>query len=217
MINHARSSAKSQGSRLSACSTPAFAKKVIDEIPEELRAALDPVVDLVGKVTEAIKNMDKHIEQLCDEEHPETKILRQIKGIGPVTSLTYILVIEDPTRFKSSRSVGPYLGLTSRQNQSGDSSPELRITKEGDRALRTLLVGSAHYILGPFGPDCDLKRWGLALASRGKKNAKKRAVVGVARKLAVLLHSLWTTGEVYDPLRQEKARKRQRGTAALAS
>ena len=71
--------------------------------------------------------------------------------------------------------------------------------------LRRLLVCSAHYILGPFGPDTDLRRWGLALASHGRKNAKKRAVVAVARKLAVLLHHLWVTGEVYQPLRDVAA------------
>lgn len=72
--------------------------------------------------------------------------------------------------------------------------------------LRRLLVSSAHYILGPFGPDTDLRRWGLTLAARGGKNAKKRAVVALARKLAVLLHRLWSTGEVYEPLRNASKR-----------
>src|SRR3972149_11666527 len=74
----------------------------------------------------------------------------------------------------------------------------------GDSYLRRLLVGSAQYILGPFGPDRDLSRWGLKLAERGGKNAKRRAIVAVARKLAILLHHLWTNGVIYDPLYQEK-------------
>ena len=94
--------------------------------------------------------------------------------------------------------MGCYWGLRPKQQDSGDRSPQLRITKAGD-----ILVSSAHYIIGPFGPDTDLRRWGLKLCERGGKNAKKRAVVAVARKLAVLLHRLWVTGEVYEPLRNQ--------------
>ena len=119
--------------------------------------------------------------------------------MGTLTALGYILTLENPHRFRRSREVGPALGLVPRRDQSGDRDPQLRITKTGDAYLRRLLVGSAQYILGPFGPDCDLRRWGLKLAERGGKNAKKRAVVGVGRKLAVLLHHLWKTGEIYDP------------------
>jgi transposase len=79
--------------------------------------------------------------------------------------------------------------------------------------VRRLLVGSAHYILGPFGPDTDLRRYGLRLSERGGRNAKKRAVVAVARKLAVLLHRLWVSGEVYDPLHHTLAE----GTAVEAT
>lgn len=128
-------------------------------------------------------------------------------GVGPVTALTYVLTIDDPARFRKSRAVGSYLGLACRRSQSGDKDPELRITKAGDPALRFLLVQAAHYILGPFGPDTDLKRWGLALATRGRKNARKRAVVAVARKLGVLLHRLWVTGTVYEPLRNSEPRQ----------
>jgi transposase len=142
---------------------------------------------------------------LCRERYPETDLLRQVTGVGALTSLSYVLTIEDPLRFRRSRAVGAYLGLSSRRSQSGEQDPELRITRAGDEEMRRLLVGSAHYILGPFGPDCDLRRWGLALAERGKKNAKKRAVVAVARKLAVLMHRLWLTAEVYEPLRKAAA------------
>jgi transposase len=139
------------------------------------------------------------IEQLCQEHYPETHHLRQVSGVGPITALAYVLTLDDPDRFRKSREVAPALGLVPKRDQSGDRDPQLRITKTGDSYLRRLLVGSAQYILGPFGPDCDLRRWGLKLAQRGGKNAKKRAVVAVARKLAVLLHRLWVTGEVYDP------------------
>ena len=128
-------------------------------------------------------------------------LLRQVKGVGPLTSLAYVLTLENPERFAKSRDVGPYLGLVPKQEDSGDSQPQLGISKAGDEMVRRLLVGSAHYILGPFGPDTDLRRYGLRLCERGGKNAKKRAAVAVARKLAVLLHRLWVSGEVYEPLR----------------
>ena len=118
--------------------------------------------------------------------------------MGPITVLAYILTLEEPERFDNSRSVGAFLGLTPRRDQSGETDRQLRITKAGNKYLRQLLVGCAQYILGPFGPESDLKEFGLRLAARGGKNAKRRAVVAVARKLAVLLHRLWITGEVYD-------------------
>ena len=122
--------------------------------------------------------------------------------MGPLTSLAYVLTLENPDRFPKSRDVGPYLGLVPKQEDSGDRQPQLRISKMGDVMVRRLLVVSAHYIVGPFGPDTELRRYGLRLCERGGKNAKKRAVVAVARKLAVLLHKLWVSGEVYEPLRQ---------------
>jgi transposase len=132
--------------------------------------------------------------------------LSQVNGVGPITALCYVLTIEDPKRIQRSRNVGAYLGLRPRQRQSGQRDPELRITKAGDRNLRRLLVQCAQYILGPFGEDSDLRRWGLALASRGAATAKKKAVIAVARKLSVLLHRLWSTGEVYEPLRNAERR-----------
>jgi len=134
------------------------------------------------------------------ERYPETQLLRQVEGVGPLTALTFVLTLEDPYRFEKSRSVGAYLGLVPATARSGDRDPQKRISKEGDEMLRKLLVSCAHYVLGPFGSDSDLRRHGEKIASRGGKNAKKRAVVAVARKLAVLLHRLWVTGETYDPL-----------------
>ena len=141
------------------------------------------------------------MEEITEAKYPEVARLRQVDGVGPVTALTFVLTIEDPRRFRNSRTVGAYVGLTTKQNQSGEANPEMRITKAGDCDLRRLLVCCAQYILGAFGSDSDLRRWGLKLAARGDKAAKKRAIVAVARKLAVLLHRLWVSGETYEPLR----------------
>ena len=204
LVNHARGIVKSIGGRLPSCSTSYFHKRVRQDLPDELKPALTPVLDMIGALTQKIQRLEARIERLATKRYPETVLLRQVSGVGPLTALSFVLTVEDPWRFKSSRAVGPYLGLRPRQSQSGKQDPELRITKAGDTDLRRLLVGSAHYILGPFGPDTDLRRWGLALAARGKKNAKKRAVVAVARKLAVLLHRLWVTAQVYEPLRNNE-------------
>jgi transposase len=205
LINHARSIVKSSGARLPSCSADSFAHKVAPDIPEPLQPALLPILDTIASLTQQIQSYDQTNEELCRERYPETRVLREISGVGPLTSLAFILTLENPARFHRSREVGPAIGLVPRRDQSGDQDPQLRITKTGDAYLRRLLVGSAQYILGPFGPDCDLRRWGLKLAERGGKNAKKRAVVGVARKLAIVLHHLWKTGEVYDPFYQSKS------------
>jgi transposase len=202
LVNHIRGVVKSFGQRFPTCSTESFHKHA-DKIPEALRPALAPVMEQIQMLNRRLKEYELKIEQVCKEEYPETRALRGVPGVGPVTSLAYVLTLEDPNRFKNSRSVGPYLGFVPRRNQTGESDPQLPITKAGDPYLRRLLVGSAHYILGPFGPDTDLRRWGLRLAGRGGKNAKKRSTVAVARKLSVLLYRLWKTGEAYQPLQVE--------------
>lgn len=200
LVNHVRGTVKAFGARLPACSTESFARKVAPAIPTELAPALGPVLATIADLSRAIRRYDRDIETLAAERYPATARLRQVDGVGPLTALAYVLTIEDPTRFRKSRAVGAYLGLVPKRSDSGQAEPQLRITKAGDEMLRRLLVGAAHYILGPFGPDSDLRRWGLTLAARGGKNAKKRAVVAVARKLAVVLHHLWITDEVYEPL-----------------
>jgi transposase len=202
LINAIRGLVKSMGGRLPKCSTASFPHKVEEALPAGVREVLLPLVQLVESLGNCIKGYDGRIERLGSEKYPHTKLLRQVKGVGPITALAYVLTLEDPKRFTRSRDVGPYLGLVPKQEDSGDSQPQLRITKMGDVMVRRLLVGSAQHILGPFGPDTDLRRYGLRLSERGGKNAKKRAVVAVARKLAVLLHHLWVSGEVYDPLHQ---------------
>jgi transposase len=203
LINHVRGAVKPFGARLPACDAHAFHKKVGAAIPEDLRPALEPVLAMIAQLTSEIRAADSRIEELGRERYPETRVLQQIQGVGSLISLTYVLTIADPSRFKSSRDIGPYLGLVPRQRESGARAPQLRITKAGDKYLRQLLVNGAHYILGYRGPDTDLRRWGLAHAG-SSKSAKKKAVVAVARKLAVLLHRLWVTGEVYIPVRSEQ-------------
>jgi transposase len=201
LVNHVRGAVKSFGARLPKCPARSFHKRAPGHIPEALLPALGPVLETIGSLTQRIRDYERQLEAIAKERYPqETELLRQVEGVGPLTALTFVLTLEDPYRFEKSRSVGAYLGLVPASDKSGDRDPQKRISKEGDEMLRKLLVGSAHYILGPFGGDSDLRRHGEKIASRGAKNAKKRAAVAVARKLAVLLHRLWVTGEVYDPL-----------------
>lgn len=204
LINHVRGVVKSLGGRLKSCSATSFHKQAVGQLSETAKPALLPVIETICGLTRRIRQYDRQIEQLASESYPATDLLREVAGVGALTAVYFVLILGDPSRFRSSRAVGAYLGLRPRRSQSGKSDPELRITKVGDRELRRLLVSAAHYILGPFGPDTDLRRWGLTLAARGRKNAKKRAVVAVARKLAVLLHRLWTTAEVYEPLKHQE-------------
>jgi len=206
LVNHVRSTVKGTGCRINKCSTEAFARKSVESIPDGLRPALLPVIEAIEGLSEKIRAFDKEIATRMEERHPEAKRLSQVPGVGPVTSMGFVLTVEDPSRFKKSRSVGPYLGMTARRDQSGKTDKQLRITKSGDEYTRRLLVGCSHHILGPFGAEGELRRFGLRLAARGGKNAKRRAIVAVARKLGVLLHRLWVSGEAYDPeyLKQKK-------------
>ena len=203
LINCVRGLVKSSGSRLPKCSAESFHKKAKDSVPEKLRPAIAPLLVQIGSLSTRIRKYDQAVSRLAHKKYPETRSLQQVKGVGDLTSVAYVLTLEKPERLAKSRDAGPYVGLIPKQDDSGDSSKQLGITKTGDMMLRRLMVGSAQYILGPFGEDCDLRQFGLKLAARGGKNAKKRAVVAVARKLAVLLHRLWLTGEVYEPLRQK--------------
>jgi transposase len=200
LVNHVRGTVKSFGHRLPKCPARSFHNRAPEHIPEALRPALEPVLEQIASLTERIRDYDRKLETICQEHYPETQLLRQVEGIGPLTALAFVLTLEDPYRFERSRSVGAYLGLVPATQKSGERDPQKRISKEGDEMLRRLLVGSAHYVLGPFGCDSDLRRHGQKIASRGGKNANKRAAVAVARKLSVLLHRLWVTAELYDPL-----------------
>lgn len=203
LITHVRGTVKSVGERISTCGSDVFHKRLTEEMPSSLRSALEPIMKSIEELTCRIRHYDNLIKELAAAKYPETERLLQIGGVGPVTSLAYVLTLEESSRFDKSRSVGPFLGMTPKRDQSGQIDKQLGITKAGDTYLRTLLVGCAQYILGVFGPDCDLRRFGLKLAARGGKNGKRRAVVAVARKLAVMMHHLWKSGEAYDPFYQQ--------------
>lgn len=202
LINQVRGMVKSFGARLPGCSAKSFAQRASKALPPELKASLEPLLEVIADLSERIRGFDQDIEAWA-KRFAVTERLRQIKGVGALTALTFVLTLDDPHRFTRSRSVGAYLGLVPASRSSGNSAPQLPITKHGDRLLRRLLVQAAHYILGPFGQDSDLRSFGLELARRGGKSGKKRAVVAVARKLAVLLHRLWVSGETYDPHRRQ--------------
>jgi transposase len=213
LVNHVRGVVKSFGARLPKCPARSFHKRAKEHLPEALLPAIEPILETIGSLTEHIRDYDRKLEAISKEHYPETDLLRQVEGVGALTALTFVLTVGDPHRFEKSRSVGAYLGLVPARDQSGDKDPQKRISREGDETLRKLLVGAAHYILGPFGSDSDLRRHGEKIAARGGKNAKKRAAVAVARKLSVLLHRLWVTGELYDPLHNTR-RRQEREEAA---
>jgi transposase len=200
LVNHVRGTVKAMGHRIPACSVEAFASRAPAAIPATMWDALAQVVETVRELTARIKQLDKQIRYLCVDRYPQTKHLLQVPGVGPITALAFVLTIETPDRFEKSRTVGAYLGLTPRRDQSGETDRQMHITKAGNRYLRRLLVGCAQYILGAFGPDCDLRRYGDRIAARGGKRAKKCAAVAVARKLAVKLHRLWANAAEYEPL-----------------
>jgi transposase len=209
LVNAARGLVKSYGQRLPKCGTYQVSEKLAEGLSAELREVLVPLFKEIESLNEHIKEYDERMEKIAKQVYPEVSLLKQVKGVGTQIALTYVLTIEDPYRFPKSRQVGCFLGLRPGRRNSGESEPQKGISKEGDRYLRTMMVQGAHYILGPFGEDSDLRRWGLKLAERGGKNAKKRAVVAVARKLAVLLHRLWVGGEVYEPLRNSQNAMRE--------
>jgi len=204
LVNAARGLVKSYGERLRKCDTRQIRREASSGLSAELRKALEPLLQEIESLNERIKEYDRRIEKMANQTYPETALLKQMKGVGDLIATTYVLTLEDPHRFRKSRDAGCFVGLQPGRRNSGENEPQMRISKEGDEYLRTLLVQGAHYILGPFGEDSDLRRWGQKLAARGGKNGKKRAVVAVARKLAVLLHRLWVSGEVYEPLRNSQ-------------
>jgi transposase len=205
LVNTARGLTKSFGERLGKCDADQMGVGKLAGMPAGLQAVLERLLVTVETMTENIQGYDKQLAEIAREHYPETALLEQISGVGQLIALTFILTLDDPNRFRRSREVGCFLGLRPKQRDSGESQPQLGISKEGDVYLRKLLVQGAHCILSRRGPDTDLKRWGLKLAGQGNKNAKKRALVAVARKLAILLHHLWVTGEVYEPLRNSQA------------
>jgi transposase len=207
-VNAARGLVKSFGQRLPKCDAASLKREHAQHLPEAIRHHIERLLGVVEELTQEIASCDQELAKVSQQRYgAETERLEQVQGVGTITALTYVLTLENPNRFAHSREVGCYVGLRPKSKQSGDSEPEMRISKEGDVYLRKLLVQCAQYILSRRGPDTDLKRWGLRIAAKGKKKAKRRAVVAVARKLAVLLHRLWVSGERYEPLRHSRARQ----------
>ena len=198
-VNAVRGLAKPCGYRLPASSTLCFAKRCMAVLPPGLVQALGPVLEQIADMTVKIKAYDRLIKQLTETEYPETQALLKVYGVGQLTALTYVLTLGSKERFQRSRDVGCYLGLRPRRSQSGERNPQLGITKAGNVYLRSLLVECANHVLGRHGKDSNLRQWGLHLASRGGKQSRNRAIVAVARKLAVLLHRIWVTQEAYVP------------------
>jgi len=201
LTNHVRAVVKAFGGRLPKTTSEAFVKKTKALLPAELVPSLEAVYEAIKAIDEQVKRLDQGIERTASR-YPDFKVVSQPHGVGTLTGLAFLLTVEDKTRFKKSRMVGAFFGLRPRRDQSGEVDKQLHITKAGDPFVRRLLVNCANFILGPFGKDSDLRQWGLAMAKRGGKNARRRAKVAVARKLAVLMHRLWVTGEDYAPLRQ---------------
>ena len=204
-VNLVRGMVKAAAGRVPACSTEAFPEKAKEEIPAALAGALAPILEQIEELNERIAECDEMIEHVARTKYPEVELMTQVHGVGWLTALTFRLTIGNPGRFERSRDVGCYVGLRPKRSQSGEQDPQLGITKAGNERLRRMLVNCAHHIIGPFGADSDLRRWGLKLAEQSRaRGAKQRAVVAVARKLAVLLHRLWVGGEIYEPLRNSQ-------------
>ena len=203
LVQSVRFSLKSLGLRVASCSAPVFPRRVRETLAGHgtLLAGIEPVLTVVAAMNSSIAELDRQVERLGAEKYPVAQKLRQIPGVGPVTSLAFVLAVEDPSRIGATRDIGAYFGIVPRRDQSGNSDKSLGISKTGNAYVRTLLVQCAQHILGPHGPESDLRRFGLRLAERGGRAAKRKAIVAVARKLAVLMLSLWKSGEDYRPLR----------------
>ena len=200
LINTARGLAKASGHRLPSSTSEQFVARSRATLPTVLEASVGPLLEQIEQLNIQIRKMEAGIQRLVQQRYPETARLEQVPAVGPITALTFLLTIEDPSRFRKSRDVGSFLGMCPRRSQSGKRDPQLGINKAGNVYLRSLLVQCAQCVLRKASPDSALKRWGLRLCERGGKNAKKRAIVAVARKLSVLLHRLWVSGKPYDPL-----------------
>jgi transposase len=202
MINAVRGLVKTAGHRMPSMNSSSFADKALEGCPPELKEAITPLLRLIKQLTSEVRHYDRLITRKAASKYPESVAICSIPGVGPLTALTMMLIMNnDPRKFEKSRDAGSYFGLRPKQRESGQSKPQLGITKAGDHIFRRLATQSAQYILGPFGRDCALRRWGLSLASKGGKSAKKRAIIAVARKLVVLMHRLWRTQELFDPER----------------
>ena len=173
LLNTARGIAKPLGYRLPKCTADAFARNCRGHIPDQLTLVLSPLMDQIQQLTDGIKAYDDQIEAMSADRGAELSPILSVPGIGVLTAWTFVLTIGDQSRFKRSRDVACYLGLQPKRSQSGGCDPRLGITKAGNGYARMLLVECAQHILGPFGRDSHLRRWGLNLSQRGGKGSKE--------------------------------------------
>jgi transposase len=204
LVNTARGLAKSYGERLRGCNVRNMNPEKAESLSPELQRALEPLLAGIESLSERIREYNERIEGVAQESYPQVALLKQVKGVGTLIALTFLLTLEDAHRFRKSRDVGCYLGLQPGRRNSGQSEPQMHISKEGDPYLRTFAGAGCAPHSGTVGADSDLRRWGLKLAERGGRNGKKRAIIATARKLAVLLHRLWVSAEIYEPLRNSR-------------
>jgi transposase len=128
--NHVRGAVTSFGARLPKCPARSFHNRAPEHIPAALRPALGSILEQIGSLTQRIRDYDRQLEEISKKHYPETDLLPQVEGIGPLTALTFVLTLEDPYRFEKSRSVEAYLGLVPARDQSGDRDPQKRISKQ---------------------------------------------------------------------------------------
>ncbi len=205
IVNQIRGFCKSEGVRLPRCSAESFGR-MEHEVCASVRAVTKPLFAMLRELAKKIGGYDKMIADGVKRLRGEdAALLDTITGVGPVTTAAFLAAVGDVSTFGSARDAGPYFGLVPRQDQSGETDKQLRITKEGNEIVRRLLVTAANYIMGPFGKDSDLRRHGMRIAERGGKNAKKRAKVAVARKLAVVMLAVLKSRTAYRPLKDVEA------------
>ena len=159
-----------------------------------LVAAVEPLLKVRAVLERQIDNLDRKVMAMARRE-PDVRRLMTVPGVGPITALCYFATIDDPSRFKQSRNVGAYLGLTTRRYASGEIDRTGRISKCGDAMLRSYLYEAANVLLTRVAKWSALKAWGMRVA---KRSSLAKAKVAVARKLAVILHRMWVNGTEFN-------------------
>jgi transposase len=194
-INAVKGILRGEGYRVAGGAPKSFPQRVAKlDLPADLRAVVDPLLTQLDLVNAEIDRREEDLKTVADDL-PVVAHLRRIPGVGLIVALYYVLTIDDPERFRKSRDVAAYFGLRPTMRSSGNVSYFGRITREGDSEMRRLLVQAAHGLLRTRA-RCRLQDWTVELAGR---RGKGKAIVALARKLAVLMHRLWVTGEVFQP------------------
>lgn len=173
-----------------------FRNQVIELIcsDPQLRAVIDPLLSIHEHVCQQQTTFDEEVRRMAKADET-TRRLMTVPGVGAITALTFRHTIDDPSRFGSALKVGAYLGLTPRRNQSGETDMNGRISRRGDRLLRSYLFEAATVLLYRTKKWSSLKAWGMKLA---KRIGMKKAKVAIARKIAVILHCIWVDGTSFE-------------------